>query len=104
MPVSSQVLPFIYVTNVTCCGFDFGSTAGAGETTRLPGTGKNLDCGEFARWAKWISPMDWQECTDSNRGPSVLETDALPTELHPCRDVRLYNEPRMLASDDMRAS
>ena len=26
----------------------------------------------------------WQECTDSNRGPSVLETDALPTELHSC--------------------
>ena len=30
------------------------------------------------------SVANWQECTDSNRGPSVLETDALPTELHSC--------------------
>ena len=24
----------------------------------------------------------WQECEDSNPGPAVLETAALPTELH----------------------
>jgi leucyl/phenylalanyl-tRNA---protein transferase len=29
-------------------------------------------------------PPRWQGCADSNRRPSVLETDALPTELHPC--------------------
>lgn len=28
--------------------------------------------------------QEWQGCADSNRRPSVLETDALPTELHPC--------------------
>ena len=26
----------------------------------------------------------WQECEDSNPGPAVLETAALPTELHSC--------------------
>jgi hypothetical protein len=31
-----------------------------------------------------LGRQNWQECTDSNRGPSVLETDALPTELHSC--------------------
>ena len=30
----------------------------------------------------------WQEWRDSNPRPSVLETDALPTELHSCGGVR----------------
>ena len=46
------------------------------------------------RWRKW------QGCADSNRRPSVLETDALPTELHPCRRSRLYSAGARLASDE----
>ena len=61
----------------------------------------NGNAAEIASWCltrayprsapAWRSPVwppkplkNWQECTDSNRGPSVLETDALPTELHSC--------------------
>ena len=50
------------------------------------------------------SKTKWQGCTDSNRGPSVLETDALPTELHPYRQPRLYNAFAAMASDDMHCA
>jgi hypothetical protein len=33
---------------------------------------------------------EWQECEDSNPGPAVLETAALPTELHSCTRKKLY--------------
>ncbi len=31
-----------------------------------------------------MPPIKWQELGDSNPRPSVLETDALPTELNSC--------------------
>ena len=41
----------------------------------------------------------WQEWRDSNPRPSVLETDALPTELHSCGRGRLYLSTTGLASE-----
>jgi hypothetical protein len=41
----------------------------------------------LARIRYFLGEFAWQECTDSNRGPSVLETDALPTELHSYRQA-----------------
>src|SRR5690606_28593534 len=41
---------------------------------------------------------EWQEWRDSNPRPSVLETDALPTELHSCGRERLYSPCVCLAS------
>src|SRR5690606_210734 len=43
---------------------------------------------------------NWQEWRDSNPRPSVLETDALPTELHSCGRVRLYRWRAGLASEE----
>src|SRR3990167_1148820 len=44
------------------------------------------DCAVFKviRGAKPRLGGEWQEWRDSNPRPSVLETDALPTELHSC--------------------
>ena len=36
--------------------------------------------------------MEWRGCTGSNREPSVLETDALPVELHPRRNATAPRE------------
>src|SRR5688500_15319773 len=46
-------------------------------------------------------PGVWQEWRDSNPRPSVLETDALPTELHSCRRERLYRPRVCLASNEV---
>ncbi len=41
-----------------------------------------------SRWRVYrfhhLGAISWQECEDSNPGPAVLETAALPTELHSC--------------------
>ena len=39
--------------------------------------------------APFVDVEKWQEWRDSNPRPSVLETDALPTELHSCGRLRL---------------
>ncbi len=46
--------------------------------------------GEYREDSGRILGMAWQERRDSNPRPSVLETDALPTELRSCRRARLY--------------
>lgn len=57
--------------------------AGQSEPTRA-------GCRQFCRlppsttWLRRVRKL-WRGCTDSNRVPSVLETDALPVELHPPR-------------------
>src|SRR4029079_3540097 len=49
-------------------------------------------------WLTRALALDWQEWRDSNPRPSVLETDALPTELHSCRRRGLYGLARGMAS------
>ena len=44
--------------------------------------------------------MAWRGCTGSNREPSVLETDALPIELHP-RCTEIDNRMGVHAIDDL---
>src|SRR5262245_60263447 len=50
---------------------------------------------DFTHEFDWVFHLmchfnEWQEWRDSNPRPSVLETDALPTELHSCRPLSLY--------------
>src|SRR3990170_2505586 len=59
----------------------------------------------FARGSRFREKFSrrggWQEWRDSNPRPSVLETDALPTELHSCGRERLYRPCVCLASNEV---
>src|SRR5690606_15844479 len=63
-------------------GFPGGAAFG-GAVSRVDHTGGASALG--SRFREIFSPWRvWQEWRDSNPRPSVLETDALPTELHSC--------------------
>ena len=79
------------------------------EPTRIFGVIKRLTRWSLGHHSSFPDPLwpifahfreCWQEWRDSNPRPSVLETDALPTELHSCGQAGLYRAAALMASAD----
>src|ERR1700736_6600579 len=71
-----------------------GPTAGGGYVLRtrlkvkVPGTEGSGSVRTCRNWIGQNQGLSWQEWQGSNLRPPVLETGALPIELHSCKDLR----------------